>query len=64
MATMNSMYCERVDLLKTMILTGRGRKKLNPYLAKGEAKKWQQKQRSQEAHYLDWWNYVPKKGKK
>lgn len=39
MATMNSMYCERVDLLKTMILTGRGRKKLNPYLAKGEAKK-------------------------
>lgn len=37
MTTMNSMYYER--LLKTMILTGRGRKKLNPCLAKGEAKK-------------------------
>lgn len=27
MATMNSMYCERVDLLKTMILTGREEEK-------------------------------------
>lgn len=36
MTTMNSMYYEH--LLKT-ILTGRGRKKLNSCLAKGEAKK-------------------------
>ena len=52
MPTVNSMYCERVDLLKTK-QTGRGRKKLNPSLAKVEAKKQHLKQRSQEAQYLE-----------